>query len=41
MKEDYQKKKDRRDILKAIGISVLVIAAVAAVVIGSQQLGIR
>jgi hypothetical protein len=41
MKEEYQKRKDRRDILKALGISVLVIAAVAAVVIGSQQLGIR
>ena len=41
MKEEYQKRKDRRDILKALGITVLVIAAVAAVVIGSQQLGIR
>ena len=36
-----EKKQDRRDILKAVGIAVLVIAAVAAVVIGSQQLGIR
>jgi len=41
MKEEYQKRKDRRDILKALGITVLVIAAAVAFVIGSQRLGIR
>ena len=36
-----EKKKDRRDILKAVGITVLVVAVAAAVVIGPQELGIR
>lgn len=36
-----EKKKDCRDILKAVGITVLVVAVAAAVVLRSQQLGIR
>ena len=35
------KKQDRRDILKAGEITVLMVAAMAAMVIRTQQLGIR
>ena len=41
MQENNEKKKARRDFLKALGITALVIAVAAAVVIGVQQLGIR
>ena len=40
MQED-EKRKTGRDLLKAAGLIVLVAAVAAAVVIGSQQLGIR
>ena len=41
MGADEEKKRGRRDWLKAVGITVLVVAAAAAFVLGTQQLGIR
>ena len=39
--EAEEKKKNCRDLLKAVGLTVMVVALVAAVVLGTQQLGIR
>ena len=36
-----EKKKSRRDLLKAVGICLGTAAVIALVVFGSQQLGIR
>ena len=40
MRED-QKRKNNRDLLKGVGIAVLAAAVIAALVVGSRQLGIR
>lgn len=39
--EEADKQKDCRDLLKAVGYTVLAAALIAAVVFGTQQLGIR
>ena len=40
MTGEAERKKGRRDWLKAVGYAALAVAVVAAVVIGTQQLGI-
>ncbi len=41
MGSDEGKRQERRDLLKAVAITVVTVAVIAALVIGIQQLGLR